>query len=302
MKNTIIILSTIVLLTACNNSNNRKNGSKFVPLKMIEVPVMITDPMERSKYIVERFWDQMNFRDTSYLSNIQNLTVHFSAYLDYLATTTKEIAKISIVNLTDSALNGDPKIASKFKEMFESALYDPNSIYRNEELYISVLEVLTTSDKLSEAEKVPLKYQLNLAYKNRLGTKAFDFNFVLEDGKVKSLYGISSELTLLMFMDPDCASCKSVMEEMKSSSILSEKSSKVKVLTIYAGVDFERWMMEVPHLNKNWINGCDKAKKIMEGSLYDLRPTPSLYLLDKQKMVILKDAPFKSIEEYLKNI
>ncbi|MEN6619173.1 MAG: DUF5106 domain-containing protein [Rikenellaceae bacterium] len=299
---TIIILSIVALLQSCNNSNKEKNKDVFIPLRMVEVPAMITEPGERDKYIIEHFWDMMNFGDTSYLSNIQNLNVHFSAYLDYLTTTTAEGAKRSVVKLTDSILNGNPKIISKFKTMFETAFYEPNSLYRNEELYICVLEEFLNSGKISDAEKIQMKYQLDLANRNHLGTKAIDFNFVLADGSFMNLYGIRSEFTLLMFFDPDCPACKSVMDEIKSSPTLSGLSSKVKVLTMYAGVDFERWMVEAPNLNKSWINGCDKEMKISEGSLYDLRPTPALYLLDRQKTVILKDAPFKFIEEYLKKI
>ncbi|MFA6334398.1 MAG: DUF5106 domain-containing protein [Bacteroidales bacterium] len=298
----LIILGVTALVFGCKNNKENKKGESFVPLKMVEVPAMITDPANRVKFIVEHFWDGMNFRDTNYLSNLQNLNVHFSAYLDYLTQSTNERAKASVANLTDRALNGDPKIVRKFREMFEAAFYHPNSVYRNEELYIIVLEKFTTSNKISEAEKVPLKYQLDLAYRNRTGTKAIDFNYVLEDGRVKSLYEINSEFTLLIFIDPDCPTCQSVMELMKSSPVLSELNRRVKVLTIYAGVDFERWMMEVPHMNRRWINGCDKEMKIQNESLYDLRPTPALYLLDKHKVVILKDAPFNYIEEYLKKV
>jgi len=297
-----IILSAFALSTSCNNKKAQQKESSFVPLKMAEIPAMISDPAERSKYILDHFWTAMNFHDTTYLSNIQNLNVHFSAYLEYLAASNAEIGKISVNKLIDSILNGDPKIISKFQEMFESAFYDPNSIYKNEELYITVLEKFTVSDKFSEADKVPMKFQLDLAYRNRIGTKAIDFKFVLEDGKIKNLYGINYEYTLLMFIEPDCSTCKSVMAQMASSSILAGLSSRVKVLTIYAGSDFNRWSVVVPHLDKRWINGCDKEMKIMGSSLYDLRPAPSLYLLNKQKTVILKDAPFNYIEEYLKNI
>jgi len=301
MKKSIIILCSIACILSCDN-NKGKTGSTFIPLKMIDVPAMITEPGERSKYIVDHFWKMMNFQDTSYLQNIQNLNVHFSAYVDYLVSAAPDAAIGSVGKLVDSALNGNPKITSRFREMFEAAFYSPNSIYRNEELYIFILEKYLKSGKYSDAERVQMQYQLDLAYRNRVGTKAIDFKFVLEDGSMRSLYGINSAYTILMFFDPDCPTCKTVMEEMKASAVLSQKSSSVKVLTMYAGVDYERWMQEVPHLNKKWINGCDKEKKLSEGPLYDLRPTPAIYLLDKSKVVLLKDAPFKTIEEYLKNL
>ncbi len=301
MKNILSLLIMAALVLSCKSNKTKVESKEFVPLKMVVVPAMITQQQEKTKYIIDHFWDGMNFRDTSYLAHTQNLFTHFGAYLNYLSTSTMEIAKLSIKNLIDSAIAGDPKITDYFKKVFAIALYDPNSITRNEELYIVVLEQLINSDKISDSDKIQLQYQLDLAYRNRLGTKAIDFNYVLENGKESSLYKTSSEFTILMFIDPDCHNCKKVMEQMKLSSVLSENSKKVKVLTIYAGDNFNRWLKEVPLLNKNWINGCDKEMKLMEGPLYDLRPTPSLYLLDKNKIVILKDAPFETIEDYLKN-
>lgn len=41
---------------------------------------------------------------------------------------------------------------------------------------------------------------------------------------------------------------------------------------------------------------------IDQKNLYDLKAIPTLYLLDKDKTVLLKDATAEEIEEYLKRI
>mgnify|MGYP002527024690 FL=1 len=51
-----------------------------------------------------------------------------------------------------------------------------------------------------------------------------------------------------------------------------------------------------------WINGYDKKQTIEQNNLYDLKAIPTLYLLDKDKTVLLKDVTTKEIEEYLQNI
>lgn len=42
-----------------------------------------------------------------------------------------------------------------------------------------------------------------------------------------------------------------------------------------------------------------RGAKITERQLYDLKAMPTLYLLDKDKRVILKDAPVEQIEQWL---
>jgi hypothetical protein len=55
-------------------------------------------------------------------------------------------------------------------------------------------------------------------------------------------------------------------------------------------------------LPARWINGYDSQSGIMSGDLYDLKAIPSLYLLNEQKIVLLKDARLEEIEAYLSTL
>lgn len=294
----IIICSTAILISCKGKREEAPEPGKGL-LKMIEVPSMITDPKEEALYIADHFWDNVDFNDTSYIANKQALNTHFSAYVQNLTNIPHDAALKSVTKLADSAIAGNPKMMMKIQEMFETAFYHPNSIFRNEELYIAILQRYIQSDKPEKIVRERLSNQLDLAMRNRLGTKALDFSFVNADGRESSLYKISSEYLILMFYDPDCPTCKRTMQVMDNSPVLSAAAAKVKILTMYAGVDIENWKSHVPQLSKKWINGCNKDLSIMDGSLYDMRPTPSLYLLDRSKTVLMKDAPYEAIEAFV---
>ena len=51
-----------------------------------------------------------------------------------------------------------------------------------------------------------------------------------------------------------------------------------------------------------WINGYDKELTVLDRELYDLKAMPTLYLLDKDKKVLLKDAPVEQVEQYLAHL
>ncbi len=53
---------------------------------------------------------------------------------------------------------------------------------RNEEFYIPVLDAMLASPVLEEIEKVRPKARRELAQKNRIGTKALNFNYTLASG------------------------------------------------------------------------------------------------------------------------
>ncbi|MDD3033991.1 MAG: DUF5106 domain-containing protein [Bacteroidales bacterium] len=298
-KSALIIICSTAILISCKGKREAAPVSEKGILKMIEVPSIITDPKEEALYIADHFWDNVDFNDTSYIANKQALNTHFSAYVQNLTTVPHDAALKSVTKLADSSIAGNPRMMMKIQEMFETAFYHPNSIFRNEELYIAILQRYIQSGKPEEVVRERLTNQLNLALKNRLGTKALDFSFVNADGRESSLYKISSDYLILMFYDPDCPTCKATMQSMESSPILAAAEGKLKILTIYAGVDFENWKSHVPKLSKKWINGCNKDLTIMDGSLYDMRPTPSLYMLDRSKTVLMKDAPYEAIEAFV---
>ncbi len=52
----------------------------------------------------------------------------------------------------------------------------------------------------------------------------------------------------------------------------------------------------------NWVNAYDEKLQISNEELYDLKAMPTLYLLDKEKKVLLKDAELKDIVLFLESL
>ena len=181
-------------------------------------------------------------------------------------------------------------------------LYDPNSPMRNEELYISVLDAMLKSPILDDTEKIRPKARRALAQKNRIGTKALDFTYTLANGKQGTLYALKAPYTLLFINNPGCHACNETIKALKQSPTISQAIAqhKVKVLSLYPDIDLAEWQKHLSDFPSDWINGYDKKQMIDQKNLYDLKAIPTLYLLDKDKTVLLKDATAEEIEEYLK--
>lgn len=72
---------------------------------------------------------------------------------------------------------------------------------------------------------------------------------------------------------------------------------ELAVLALYTEGDIVHWRnAEYP---PGMINAYDAGQKIAAQQSYDLKAMPTLYLLDKDKRVILKDAPVEQIERWL---
>ena len=78
-----------------------------------------------------------------------------------------------------------------------------------------------------------------------------------------------------------------------------QKKGILRVLAVYPDGDENEWLLKSSKMPQGWIVGWNKQGDIRSKTLYDIRATPTLYLLDKQKKVILKDAPLERIIQYL---
>ena len=94
--------------------------------------------------------------------------------------------------------------------------------------------------------------------------------------------------------------CPSWTVRPADNRLLGQK--KLTVLSIYPDEELDEWRKHLNEFPKEWINGYDKKFAIKEQQLYDLKAIPTLYLLNKEKTVLLKDATAQAIEEYLTNV
>ena len=88
-------------------------------------------------------------------------------------------------------------------------------------------------------------------------------------------------------------------EEMSTKVFFLEEN---KAYWDYIDEDLQGWKDYMPIYPDNWYNGFDPNLVIRGEGLYSVRAIPSLYLLDKEKGVILKDAPENRLLSYLVNL
>jgi hypothetical protein len=171
-------------------------------------------------------------------------------------------------------------------------LHDPNSPYRSDELYIAVLEAQIASPHYDRYEKMAPEYDLRLVSQNRLGHQANDFRYTVANGRTRRMYEVKSDFTIIYFNNPGCTLCRDITNAMKESAIITEmvRKGRLKVLAIYPDEQLDEWHKHRADIPSAWINGYDKGTLIDREKLYNVNAIPAIYLLDKQKMVLVKDS------------
>lgn len=264
-----------------------------------EIPQMMTDPQQRASYYVKHYWDDYSLADTAFIhsNDTEQLFSDFIGALQYVALEESSTALKRMM----SHMEEDSTAYSRFCFLSEKYLYDPNSPMRSEEYFISILEQMVDSKRLDEYEKIRPADRLAQAHKNRPGMKAKDFSYVTLKGKAGRMSGINADYTLLFFYEPDCSNCRKheqILAELPAFVEMQEKGI-LRVLAVYPDDNEEEWLLKSAHMPHGWIVGWNKQGDIRSKTLYEIRATPTMYLLDKQKKVILKDASLEQTIQYL---
>lgn len=293
-------------LSGCSTekAGDKKQGGPVEPVfSMTEIPAVIASPEARAEYLAVHYWDRFSFSDTTGAWRTEDIRQAFLQYLNILHHSGGDAAARGIRSMLERSAGADTAKLNWFREQYRVYLDDPNSPLRDENLYIPVLEFITTCDKIDPAERIRPAYRLRMARKNRTGSVATDFSFKDRGGRLHNLHAFRAEYILLCFYNPGCQSCAELKMQLASSAVLQnlqKKQGALKVLMIYPEPDAEAWEKEEAERNSTqWVAGYDPEGSIMTDELYDLRAIPTIYLLDGDKKVLLKDAPFQQVEFFL---
>lgn len=271
------------------------------------IPDTLREATERGRYLLLHYWDNVDFNDTLQVKDADITEQGFVNFIDLIPRVTElavrtgeagnmvstdfpDFVKEAVGNFVKRAFE-DATAKEIFEKLVEHYLDDPNSPMRNDRVYALVLEKelrqvqrASGSDTLA-AERERLTYKLRNVSKNQEGSVATDFTFVDRQGREHRLSDYKSQPVVLYFYDPDCENCHRITAELKKSEALK----KLTVLAIYPDDDTDNWRRKPQPFPSNWIDGYSPNGEITAKTLYYIQATPSIYLLDVDSRIVLKD-------------
>lgn len=313
---TISVCAAAVLAVSCT-INRKAEQFAALPFPDAAPPAMMESAQDRAEYMAMHWWDGITDPsrgypcDTVLVSGVKKGDVEqkFANWTNVLNMVDMSHVRKSLGRLYDRVLACEKKDSSSnvfetFNDLVVKYLYDPNSPLRNEDHYSFYAERLAECDLVEPLMKEKYAREVSLAALNRVGTKAADFKFTDKRGRTHTLYGTEADLILLFFSNPGCAACKDIIDVLNNDPKISGliADGTMKVLNIYIDEDLEAWRSYMPIYPEVWYNGFDPDLVIRGETLYNVRAIPSLYLLDREKKVIMKDAPEGRLFEWLSSV
>lgn len=312
MNRLMSMILAVLAVAGCRNG--KAEQFKALPFPDISLPAMMDSPQDRAEYMAEHLWDAFTDPDRDFpcdsllVSGVQKKEVEqkYANWLQILDMSGLDVSEKAVKRLYDRALACERKDTSSnvlefFMGLADKYLHDANSPLRNEEHYLHYASRLAQYDGLSPEMRAKYAYHAQMCSLNRIGTKAADFRFADRNGRISSLYSIEAPLTLLFFSNPGCEACMNIINMLKSDAVVSRMISDgtLAVLNMYIDEDIQAWRDYMPVYPQEWYNAFDPDMVIRTDNLYNVRAIPSLYLLDDEKRVILKDAPESKVMSLL---
>lgn len=264
------------------------------------IPPTLTIPEQRAQFLAAHYWDLINLTDTNYTHHPEITEQGWVNFIDLLRLVQPDDAATALKKIIRQA-STEKKSLLYFMQLAEKYLYEPNSPIRNEEYYLSVLQAVVDSPILTDAEKLRSNDQLQTIQLNQVGTRANNFCYTQPSGQQQWLYQLKAPYTLLFFSNPECHACLEAIDQMTELEHLNRaiQQKQLIVLSIYPDEDVQSWKLNLDRYPKNWLHAYDKKQVIKDKNLYDLKAIPCLYLLDKDKNVLLKDATPAAVDDWL---
>lgn len=289
-----LILSLSLFAASCGGRRSRPQQTACVPQPRVFLPAIAParlSPQEQRDYLRWHYWDRFDFADTLFVREADTVQM-VEAYARWVALIFDRPADAAPMDSLMRRASASRPMLDYFTMLAQQVIHDPNSPLRNDEFFIPVMQAVLASPYYDEYERIGPAYDLAMASQNRLGQRANDFRYTLASGATGTLYGVKAEYTLLFINNPGCAMCKQLREQIAGSPMLSEmiERGRLKILALYPDEDLTEWRNYRDHIPASWINAYDAGCLVRENGTYDLTAIPSLYLLDSDKRVLVKDS------------
>ena len=249
-------------------------------------------------YYKAHFWDGIDIADPGLLrSPLLNNKI-----MDYLDNVVVQQAD-SVIEEVDKLISISKKNDEAFRYLLISLTnkYESSKVMGFDKVFVHLVDqyYLTNQATWTDAETVKkLEERAASIRPNFIGNPAPAFTLQDTLGRDYSLYDIEAKYTVLYFYDPDCGHCK------KSTPALYNvyadlQSKNVEVLAICTTTDGPRWHEFIVENDLDWINLADLSSRTHFKYYYDVRSTPTVYILDEEKKILLKKIATEDISNII---
>ncbi len=293
-----------------NYINNlvKKNAGMYAVrvIKSDQNPMPPVDMPEAQKvnYVKQHFLDAIDFSDSTLIKSalIESQALsYFRLYME--KNMDKEQQEEAFIKAVDNIMGraGVNITVYNFVLDFLSRAFEKTD-YDLVYTYLMETYAMTNSCE-SDEKKLELKEKIEKMKSLAPGKTAPDFEMTNPSDSTKTkLSDIKADYILIIFWASWCPHCKVTLSSLRD--VYSQYKSKgLEILAISIDKDGKEWMDAVVSNGYSWLNYSDlQGWKSGIPVMYNVRATPTMYLIDQNRKVISKPLTIEQLNKKLSEL
>lgn len=261
-----------------------------------EAPDNLGTITDRSNWVLEHFWDNMDFNVPSVSQ--ASLNHAFSVWVAPLRWADPKVAQFACDNLLKTLVK-NPALLIQFTKAAEYNLFGDKADIWVDDYYMKFLDAFLSCKKVSELRKAPYKMQREQLANSMVGSKMPVFKYETPVGE-KNKLTTETPFSIVVFGDPFCSDCSMYKVKLETEPRIKQWVSDGKVSVYYIvpdGESVEDWQRQLVYYPSVWNRGAGEGLDMT----IDIRRNPSVYLLDDKGVICLKFAGPEAIANYIED-
>ncbi|MES2430329.1 MAG: thioredoxin-like domain-containing protein [Bacteroidota bacterium] len=283
------------------------------PKVLNKAPVTHQDSLDNYYYYKDHYWDGVTFMDERLIRTPFFLPRFEKYYREIIVQSPDSIIKEADYQLL---------LARSSTEMYKFLLnwltdeYIAPKYMGQDAVFVHLYNKYHSkglTSWLNEKQQQTISKRAFMLMANLIGEPAANLQMVDTTGKVRPLYDVVSDYTVVVFWDPTCGHCKEEIPRIDSFYNAIWKKNNVKIYSVLSAEIkddiIQTWKKYIAeHALNEWVNvyQTPEMKKAEEEAgqwgyhqLFDITTTPTIYLLDKEKRIIGKKLTVEQINDLL---
>lgn len=277
--------------------------------------ILVPDPpyeLTHPKYDSLAWFHNYNYRRDHYLDGI-DFTDDRILYTPMLKTKLDNYFNKILIQSPDSLIPQVQKVLKASEPNEKMYQYTTQFLLNNsmqskimgmDAVFVSIADEVYLKGKASWADSTTLQKIAEEAYLTRpnlIGKKAPDFTMENIEGEMENLYLSQGEYSILVFYEYDCGHCKKEVPALYNDVYLPLIAHNIEVFAVCMNDDHEKWKKFVDeHELAGWHHVWDPGHQSLFRFKYNIKSSPTIYLLDKDKKIIAKRLDYTNLSKLLK--
>lgn len=253
------------------------------------------------RYLKNNYWNNFDLGDPALLRVYSPIYKEkLELYFDKMVVPDADSVMKEINKLAQSAKATEDTY--KYFIWMLTLKYQKPRLMGLDEVFVGLVDTYFESGEMdfwvNDQMKLNLKESADRIRLSLVGNTAPNMIMMDKDNKMRSMYAIPNQFTVVYFFDPDCGHCKKETPILKN--FYDETKHDVEVFAVSADTSMAKMKNYIQENKLEWItvNGPRTSTGSYHKS-YDATSTPMIYVINEDKKIIGKELRSAGLEKFL---